>query len=120
MIARFITSLVAVKLNEKNWELKCALVYQSKILDQTITAPVDFVTDFASVPRVPLAYLLAGNTAHEAAVIHDFLYNNKPHPCTRKQADQVFLEAMEITGIVWWRRELMYNAVRLFSAGEWD
>ena len=44
------------------------------MLKDTITVPTGFFTDFASVPRMPFVFLLFGDVAHEAAVIHDYLY----------------------------------------------
>ena len=103
------------------WALQQPLVFDSAIAGRLII-PAGFVTDFASVPRLPLVFLLAGDTAHEAAVVHDYLYRRAPligtppRPITRAEADAVFLEAMQATGIPAWRRRLMYAAVR---AGGW-
>jgi len=77
-----------------------------------LTVPAGYVTDFASVPRLPLAYLLAGNTAQASAVVHDFLYEMK---APRAWADDVFAAAMEAEGVAAWRRGLMWSAVRLFG-----
>lgn len=60
----------------------------------TITVPVGFVTDFASVPRLPLTYLIAGNTGHWAATVHDLLY--RWGVVSRKDADIVFKEALNV------------------------
>jgi hypothetical protein len=74
-----------------------------------LEVPAGYMTDFASVPRLPLAYLLAGNTAHRSALLHDWLYSNQ---AGRAFADRVFLAAMAAEGVPWWRRALMYAAVR--------
>lgn len=92
--------------------LLAPLVYFSHIAGE-IVVPTGFKTDFASVPRIPFAYLLAGDTAHAAAVIHDFLYRTKKVP--RRIADAVFLEAMATSGVPWWRRRIMHLAVRTFG-----
>lgn len=98
------------------WELLAPLVYHSDHLAATITVPVGFVTDFASVPRLPLAYLMAGDTAHEAAVVHDWLYTS--HEVDRATADAVFAEAMRVSdpsapaGLMW-------LAVRVAGGGSW-
>lgn len=75
-----------------------------------IEVPAGYTTDFASVPRLPLAYLLAGNTAHRSALLHDWLYTRQ---AGRAFADAVFLAAMRAEGVPWWRRALMYAAVRV-------
>jgi hypothetical protein len=67
------------------------------------------VTDFASVPRVPIAFLLAGDTAHRPAVLHDWLIKKMPIPRTR--ADELFYEAMRSVGMPAWRAGMMYRAV---------
>ena len=103
------------------WELTAPLAYESDLLGATVTVPAGYVTDFASVPRLPLAYLLAGDSAHEAAVIHDWLYTVHAvdgKPVTRRQADAVFGEAIDVSdpnapgGLMW-------LAVRLGGGGSW-
>src|SRR5258708_6192683 len=79
-MAEFKTKLVVEELDDKTWKLKEDLYYTSDILG-VIYVPAGFVTDFASVPRLPFAYLLAGDTAHQAAVVHDYLYQT--HACSK-------------------------------------
>lgn len=88
------------------------LVFESEILG-VISVPEGFPTDFASVPRIPIAYFLFGDTVHAPAVIHDYLYGNSSYP--RVRCDAVFLEAMEAEDIVWWKRRSMWLAVRVFG-----
>ena len=107
------------KVSKTDWMVLADFRYYSKLLGKVVTVPAKFVTDFASVPRLPLAYLLAGDTAHEAAVIHDWLYRKKPHICTRRKADLVFMEAMKVSKIPPWRIELMYVAVRACGWNSW-
>lgn len=99
------------------WRLRAPLVYLSGVAKRQITVPEGFETDFASVPRLPVAYWLTGGTANSAAIMHDYLYATGELP--RKLADQVLLEAMEVTGVPWWRRQAMYWAVRLFGGGRY-
>lgn len=120
---RFLSRLRAEKLADGRrpiWRLIEPLVYVSAVARQEITVPVGFETDFASVPRLPLVYLLAGNTAHEAAVLHDYLYRHPPHGLDRRTVDDVFYEAMTVTGEPRWRRVLMWLAVRTFGQWPWD
>ena len=95
------------------WVLIDPLSYYSPMLKETITVPMGFLTDFASVPRMPFVFLLFGDVAHEAAVIHDYLYN--AHWLSRREADGVLLEALEAAGVSWWRRWPMWAAVRVFG-----
>ena len=73
----FLSTLQVARLPDGQWRLLAPLRYQSAVLGALIEVPTGALTDFASVPRLPLAYLLAGDTAHEAAVIHDFLYQRQ-------------------------------------------
>jgi len=72
--------------------------------------PTNFVSDLASVPRRPVAFLLTGCTAHRPAVLHDWLI--RTNTCPREQADELFREAMESIGMKPSRVRQMYNAVR--------
>lgn len=84
-------------------------VYQSDIAKQSIIVPSGFVTDFASIPQVCLS--IFGEIAQRPSVIHDFLYSKTL--ITRAMADAVLLEAMEITGVSWLQRKLIYTGVRI-------
>lgn len=100
------------------WRLLCALVYQSDAAGRTITVPGGFVTDFASVPRVPLAFWLTGGTGHKAAVVHDWLYTT--HDVPRDVADATFREALKASGVPAWRAWLMHLGVRVGGNGPWQ
>lgn len=115
----FITPLCCWKeFGENKWVLRNNLIYERAGV--TITVPAEFETDFASVPRVPIAYLLVGNSAHEAAVVHDYLYRKNSIPCVeKKDADEIFLDAMKDMNVPGWQRYTMYWAVRLFGAGSY-
>lgn len=120
--AEFVTKLDAELLDEGGegkWILHSPLAYRSLVLKELVIVPKGFVTDFASVPRLPVVYTLTGNTAHRPAVVHDFLYSGG-WQCTRAQADAVLLEAMKVTGVPAWRRWSMYLAVRAFGGSRWQ
>lgn len=79
------------------FRLDAPLLYESDLLGAVIEVPQGFITDMASVPKLPLAWLLAGGTANEAAVVHDWLYTAHAavaRPVTRRQADAIFREAI--------------------------
>lgn len=82
--------------------------YQSDLIG-VITIPVGFVTDFASVPRIGLIYAFLGDTAHEPAVVHDWLYYSGL--VAKATADKVLLEAMGVIGLPWYRRWPIYCGV---------
>lgn len=120
IVAKFHSRLVATNLDPDFaggrglWEIVEPLVYESDRAGMTITVPVGFQTDFASVLRLPVIYLLFGDKAHAPATVHDYLYHSKIVP--RKLADDVFSEAMKastkLTGV---ERFLMWSAVRVFG-----
>jgi hypothetical protein len=112
-MSRFLTPLRAEKSGDY-WTILQPLVYMSDLARNTFVVPEGFVTDFASVPRLPLMFLLAGNEAHEAAVVHDWLYSKQDVP--RSQADAIFKEAMGASGEPGWRSWFMWAGVR---AGGW-
>lgn len=95
------------------YELLANLAYLSDVADRIITVRAGFVTDLASVPRYPLIYDAVGDIAQDPAVVHDYLYSTGA--TSREMADEVFLEAMSITGVPAWRRYAMYWAVRMFG-----
>lgn len=99
-------------------KLLAPLVYASDRLGRTVTVPAGFVTDFASVPRIPVAFLLAGGCADPAAVIHDWLYTT--HEVDRATADAVFREAILAGGDPSWRAWLMWAGVRIGGARPYE
>ena len=78
------------------WILEDRFRYQSDVAGQIIESPLDFITDLASVPRLPFAYLIAGGRCPQAAVPHDLLYQH-PDWEDRPLADAVFWEAAGVT-----------------------
>ena len=81
------------------------------------SVPRGFITDLASIPRI-LHSLIPVNGRHSpAAIVHDYLYATQR--CTRKQADETFLWAMESLGVNAVRRYAMYAGVRAFGWLVW-
>lgn len=118
MTCRFITKLTVELQGDGRWVLRRSLAYRSFLLG-LVTVPAGFDTDFASVPRVPVVFWLTGDTAKEAAVVHDWLYRTQK--VTRKMADQVLAEAATcgIPPEPHWRRLLLYAGVRAFGWWSW-
>ena len=98
------------------WRLTEHLRYITSISDDAgrwigmIYVPVGFETDLASVPRLPVAWLLAGAVGNRAAVVHDYLCAKRK--LTGVIAARIFAEALAASGVPAWRRALMYAAVR--------
>jgi hypothetical protein len=101
------------------WKLLQPFRYQSDLLGRTLTVESGFLTDYASVPRVPGAYLLFGDTSHKAAVIHDWLFHHH-EVCDEQTANKVLLEAMVVEGIPAWRRLGIYLGVVIGGESGWE
>jgi len=95
------------------WKLLSPLVFDSDKYGEIIV-PTGFITDFSTVPRIPFIYAIFGNTSHSSATLHDYLYSGL-YDISRKDADAVFLEAMESRGQAKWHRKIMWKAVRWFG-----
>ena len=112
-MSKFLSALDGRSVDDKLWLLLSPLHYESDILGP-IKVPLGFMTDFASVPRVPIAYMLFGDRAHHESVIHDYLYRTDSVPqATYSQANDVFLEAMKVRGKDYFVRYAMYWGVVL-------
>lgn len=116
--AQFLTDLSCRETKDDKWEVIEPLVYQSRLWETLIEVPAGFITDFASVPRVPFVYMLYGDRAHRESVLHDYLYYMAM--TTRKIADCIFLEAMESRGKSWFVRQGMYRGVRMGGWVAWN
>jgi len=135
--------VVEVLKSGRDFKLRELFYYSVRDLDSGIVVevPVGYVTDFASIPRFLWSLLPPIGKYGKAAVVHDFLcthqnlwisqdalirhavalgldYENLEggiYYVTRKQADQIFLEAMAVLGVPKWKRLTMYGAVRLYA-----
>jgi len=102
------------------WRLTAPLVYQSDVAGKTITVPAGFVTDFASVPRIPMIFDWLGDRGNLAATVHDFLYT-APHVLnSRGLADAVLHEALLVQGVGNDEAEAIYLGVRVGGASHYD
>ena len=84
----------------------------------TIHVPAEFVTDFASIPRILWSFLPYWGKYGKAAVIHDYLYQIHGNR-TRKEADDIFHEAMLVGGTREGKAAIIWLAVRLFGFWAW-
>jgi hypothetical protein len=92
--------------------------YYSSMLQGVVVVPAGFKTDFASIPRLFCRVLPKNGKYDRAAVIHDYLYTTAI--VTKAEADSVFLEAMELCGVSWLERFIMFQAVNLFGLFAWN
>lgn len=68
----FYSNLNTTEVENGKWRLGEDLRYHSNVLGDVVTVPAGFITDFATVPRLPVAYLVFDGYGDRAAVIHDF------------------------------------------------
>lgn len=119
--------------NGKDFQLKRPFTYHigSKYSRQWVKVNVNFITDFASIPKLLTMLLPAWAKYQKSAVLHDWMYgathtifdNGKLRLIKRKRADEIFYEAMGIefrdhkSGkfIAW----IEYTAVRMFAKFAW-
>jgi len=101
-MGKFITQLRVEQVSEATsmkpaiWRLTEPLIYESSKLG-LIIVDRGIETDFASIPRIPIAYLIAGGRNNAAATLHDNLYGThntgRDFPVTRLQSDNLIFEA---------------------------
>lgn len=125
----FSGQLYIVSDSATTWALTSSLTWTGTKGD-TFTVPVDFVTDFATVPRVLVWKTLPYGPYTRAAVLHDWLLTqlagwdralradpDKPPlydlPANSRDCDGIFRRVMEDLGVSWLTRWQMWAAVRL-------
>lgn len=91
------------------FELTAPLIYQSDLLKTTLTVPIGFVTDFASIPQPLWNVLPPVGGYDEAAVVHDYLFATQP--CSWHTANGVLKEAMKVLHCRWDKILLIYAGV---------
>jgi hypothetical protein len=118
-MSKFLDTLNVIEISDSVFQIADhPFRYQSDLATQIFTVPVGFYTDFASVPRLGIVYALLGDRAHEPAVIHDWLYY-----CaitTRKMADDILMEAMEVINLPWYQRYPILLGVRIGGWAAWN
>lgn len=129
---RFLGDLIARQLDDGyHWEVYQGFTYRIGAPNgcQYVSIPKGFVTDFASIPRgLWNIFPPAAGKHSKAAVVHDCMYKtghisvdgrDDPRPITRGEADDIFLEAMEVAGVNWFARRIIYAGVRVGGWKAW-
>lgn len=120
------------------WEYISPLIFHSEKYGDLLV-PVGFRTNYASVPRLPLVFLLAGDKAHKPASLHDLCYTIhallrvsfdvaagtyqflQRLPIDREQADDLFLECLDKEPLVGeGLAKAMHTGVRWFGRSSWE
>lgn len=116
MPSSFTAPLTVTDIGHGRWLVERAFRYYIGEEDSAdyIDVPAGFITDFFSVPIGVRMLLPKTQHGNQASVLHDWLYNQRyVHGRSRKNCDQIFLEAMTVLGVPLWKRRLIYRGVRL-------
>ena len=101
-----------------HWLVRQPLTYRVGVSSASVTVPVGFVTDFASIPQALQSIIKQNGRYILPAVVHDYLYWKQT--CTRDQADQLFLLAMIENEVADVHRIAIHTAVRAAGSFAWD
>ena len=109
MNVKFLTALDVRDIDDHKWQLLAPFVVD--IEGSIIKVPAGFITDFASVPRLPVTFALFGNIGHRGAVVHDWLYSTGDR--SREESDKILKALLLEEGVGKFRANAMYLGVRL-------
>jgi len=85
--------------------------------EEIISVPVNFITDFASVPRIFWPIISPIDEHAKAAVIHDWMY--KYNYAKKSRCEEIFNEAMKVLDVPDWKRICIYWSVYTFGWYTW-
>lgn len=111
---------VFLRIVPKGWEVGVQDIhYYSEILGRWVIVPVGFFTDLASVPMGFRWLIRVANARNrKAAIVHDYLCDpdvQRVYEITQKDADAVFMEALEVCGLNVVGRYAMWAPVRFYQ-----
>jgi len=128
-MANFLSPLQLEYIDGTKWRLIAPFEYHLGAPDgpDHVHLPVGFITDFASIPRMFWPVMLPTGLYGKAAVVHDWLYQEREverhvghatllRLVTRLEADDVLKEAMGVLSVRLWTIWTIYLGVR---AGGW-
>ena len=119
-MSSFITPLIVTPMPDgRRWKLWKEFSYHigTEYSKDFIHVPAGFVTDFTSVPWFLWQFLPSWGKYGKAAVVHDYCYQT--HCRTRREADNIFYEAMLVGGTKQWKARIMWAGVRIFGWLAW-
>lgn len=120
-MSTFTTRLTLTYLPKTNtWETMREFTYDVGLegSKDSITVPKGFKTDLASIPWPASMFIPIVGRYNQSAILHDFLYSTQER--LRKEADKIFLESMKVLEVHWFKRNIMFFAVRLFGWISWN
>lgn len=116
MPSSFRTRLVVEFTDDGRFVVEQPFEFLSEVAEAVIRVPAGMETDFASIP-IGLRNLLSPTGRYgKSAVVHDLLYRSGlvgGRRTTRKEADQVLLEGMQVLNVPRWQQALIYGGIRM-------
>lgn len=128
-MSSFTTPLIYENLNGRKLRIVEAFEYHvgEENSGERIRVPAGFVCDGQSYPRLLWFIDTPQGKGAKAGIIHDYLYwlNGRPVPETgicydRKASDKIFREALKVSGVNAFSRNVRYRALRMFGAMAWN
>ena len=122
-MSSFTEPLTVTKIGERTWKVARGFRYYvgAEGSADFIDVPEGFETDFASVPQPFWNIFPPDGEYTQAAVLHDYLYNQRRvHGRSRAACDGIFLEAMKVLKVGYLQRWTIYLAVRSFGWLYWS
>jgi hypothetical protein len=108
---RLIASPVGKREGRPLWEIQFPFSFHSRRYECVCHIEKGFITDFGSVPRAPVLWLLFSDEGMEACATHDKLWDDPGIP--RKVSNLIFYDALLVCGVARWRAKAMFYAVEL-------
>lgn len=117
-------ALASKLLGQEYWRVIKGFRYYigSKDSNRWVEVPEGYLTDGASVPRAFWGIIPPWGSYGQAAVVHDILCeyltiveDGMPKRITRKEADEILLEAMHVLQVPELTAHTIYNAVKLYQ-----
>jgi hypothetical protein len=104
--------------NNRAFVLLEPITYEIGDSGKKIEVPIGFVTDYASIPRRLWSLYSPHDQYSRAAIIHDYLY--WAQPCTKPQADNIFMIAMKESEVDVVTRNAVYVGVHAAGQPSWQ
>ena len=124
-MSAFLTKLWLEHVDGDHWIVAAPLRYQSDLLHGIVVVAAGYDTDLASVPRGFWNVIPKSGKYNPAAALHDAGYTGDLRTddgqrirLIKSLSDQLFLEAMLISGVTPEQARLMYRLVAEFGVKE--
>lgn len=116
-----VTPLLRHVLDATRWTVVNTPMFYSERFRLLVVVKPPFTTNLASVPRLAWWLIPRDDKAIvEPAVFHDWLYFTCGQgELTRRACDRLLSDAMRVAGAPWWKRHVVYWAVRLGGWKPW-